>query len=121
MHFTFLETSDLYLFDAKLSNEELTYGPMHQAKGIRSVKSLFFYLSSEFRSLCWEATVTGGFETGPRFSFKNGHCNLKKSALFFISFGNTLLLCYCYIFVMKIKNGISLSWKIYKSKIFDTV
>ena len=25
----------------------------------------------------------GGLETGPRFSFKMGHCNLKKSALFF--------------------------------------
>ena len=58
---------------------------------------------------CWEATVTGGLETGPRFSFKTGHYNLKKSALFFISFGNTSLLCYCYIFVMKIRNGMSLT------------
>ena len=59
--------------------------------------------------LCWEATETGGLEMGPRFSFKMGHCNLKKSALFFISFENTLLLCYCYIFVIKIENGMSLS------------
>ena len=51
----------------------------------------------------------GGLETVPRFSFKKGHCNLKKSALFLISFGNTLLLCYCYIFVIKIENGMSLS------------
>ena len=45
------------------------------------------------KCLCWEATVTGGLETGPRFSFKTGHCNLKKSALFFISFRNTFLVC----------------------------
>ena len=37
----------------------------------------------------WEATVTGGLETRPRFSFQTGHYNQKKSTLFFISFGNT--------------------------------
>jgi len=68
---------------------------------------MFFW--GEILRPSWEATVTGGLETGPRFSFKTGHCNLQKSALFFISFGNTLLLCYCHIFVMKIKIGMRLS------------
>ena len=50
----------------------------------------------------------GGLETGPRFSLKTGYCNLKKSALFFISFANALLLCHCYIFLMKMENGMCL-------------
>ena len=75
------------------------------------LSSLLLYccLLCQNRRLCWEATVMGGLEMGPSFSFKTWHCNLKKRALFFISFGNSFLLCYCYIFVMKIKNGMSLS------------
>ena len=82
---------------------------MTQGKPVLQYEFVIWVQTGTIGTLSWEAIVTEGLETGPRFSFKTGHCNLKKSALFFILFGNTLLLCYCYIFVMKIKNGMSLS------------
>ena len=39
------------------------------------------YVTLSKLTQCWEATVTGGLETGPHFIFETGHCNLKKSAL----------------------------------------
>ena len=31
--------------------------------------------------LSWDATVTGGLQTG---GFQTGHCNIEKSAIYFI-------------------------------------
>ena len=35
-----------------------------------------------FAPLSWEATVTGGLQTG---GFKTGHCDIEKSTLYFVS------------------------------------
>ena len=32
-------------------------------------------------TLCWEAIVTGGLQTG---GFQMGHCDIEKSALYFV-------------------------------------